>query len=240
MKRLLMIVLAFSSPTAMATEPTAQELLQATDDLMRGTSSSAAMEMHVKTSRYERTMRMTVLSEGTENTLIRILAPEREEGTTTLKVGENIWNYLPKTDRTIRIPAGMMGSSWMGSHFDNNDLVAEARLSEDYDATVESAADGWTLSLIPHEDTPVVWGRVELDVGADRLPREQRYYEEDGTLARTMTWGDVLEMDGRQVPTTMTLVPADEPEEFTRLTYTELDFDVEIPRGTFSQQSLRQ
>jgi len=36
-----------------------------------------------------------------------------------------MWNYLPKVDRTIKIPPSMMLQPWMGSNFSNDDLVKE-------------------------------------------------------------------------------------------------------------------
>ena len=39
---------------------------------------------------------------------------------------DDIWNYLPKVDRTIKVPVSMMAGSWMGSHFTNDDLVNES------------------------------------------------------------------------------------------------------------------
>ena len=65
--------------------------------------------------------------------LARILYPRKEAGTATLRTENNIWNYLPKVDRTIKIPSSMMGGSWMGSHFTNDDLVKHSRLSVDYE-----------------------------------------------------------------------------------------------------------
>jgi hypothetical protein len=35
------------------------------------------------------------------------------------------------------------------------------------------------------------------------------------------------------------MVPEDEPEEFTEMIYLDLEFDVPIPKGTFSLASLR-
>jgi hypothetical protein len=37
----------------------------------------------------------------------------------------------------------------------------------------------------------------------------------------------------------MTFTPADKPGEFTRMTYTELDFDPVLPPDTFTLQALR-
>ena len=142
-------------------EPTVEELLEGTDDLTRGAQSTAKVQMYVKTDRYERTVVMQAWSKGTDRTLIRILEPARDAGVATLKVGDDLWNYLPKTDRTVRVPGAMMSGSWMGSHVSNDDLVRDSRLSEHYSYTVTSRPkDGegsWTIELVPKADAPVVW-----------------------------------------------------------------------------------
>ena len=112
-----------------AAEPTfeqLQEVLRRYDDLMRGESSSAEVVMTVRTERYQRQLRMAVLSEGSERSLVRVLEPAKERGVATLKVEQDVWNYLPKVDRTMKVPAGMMSGSWMGSHFSNDDLVQDS------------------------------------------------------------------------------------------------------------------
>ena len=86
------------------------------DDLYRGDSSTGTMVMNVKTSRWERKLKMRQWTEGTEKSLMRILEPKKERGVSTLKVGKNIWNYLPKVDRTIKVPGSMMSGSWAPSN----------------------------------------------------------------------------------------------------------------------------
>ena len=97
----LLAAVLVSTP-AHAAEPTIEELLDATDDVNRGESSTSTVEMEVKTKRYERTMTMKAWSRGEEDSLIRILSPAKDAGTTTLKVGEDMWNYIPKIDRTMK------------------------------------------------------------------------------------------------------------------------------------------
>ena len=247
MKRLfLTLALAATSPwTAVAAEPTVEHILNSADDAMRGESSHARIEMYVKTDRYERTMTMEAWSKGTEKTLIRIVDPAKDAGTTTLKVDDNIWNYLPKVDRTMKIPAGMMSGSWMGSHFTNDDLVRETRLSEDYVASMDQRpADNpehvYKITLTPKPDAPVVWGRQELTVGEDLVQVVARYYDEKGELVRTMSWADVKELAGRKVPTTMTLTPNAEPNELTRIRYLELELGIDLADTLFSLQSLKE
>lgn len=218
-------------------------LLRYTDDLTRGTSSEAVMEMQVKTDRYERTMKMHAWSQGTDKTLIRILEPEKDAGISTLKVDDNLWNYLPKVDRTIKVPAGMMSGAWMGSHVSNDDLVKESRMSDDFTWTVEERPSGavgqWRIALVPKPDAPVVWGRIEAVIGADKLPREMRYYDEKGALVRTMSWSGVATFDGRTMPATFTITPADKPGEYTRVTYVSLDFDPALDASIFTLQALK-
>jgi outer membrane lipoprotein-sorting protein len=237
------IVASWVSPS-FAEEPTIEQLLDATDDVTRGESSKSVIRMYVKTDRYERTMKMESWSQGTEKTLIRILEPSRDAGMSTLKVGDNIWNYLPKVDRTMKVPGAMMSGSWMGSHFSNDDLVKDSRLSEDFTGSITErpAEDGsghYIVELVPQPNAAVVWGRIVVEVSADLMPMEVGYYDEDGSLKRTMRFLEVLEMDGRRIPSVMELIPADKPGEVTRITYESLDFDADVSDSRFSLQSLK-
>jgi len=113
----------------------AKEILRQVDDMWRGASSHTIFSMQVKAAHYTRSIRLEGWSKGKEKTLVRILTPLKEKGTATLKSGNSIYSYLPRTDRTIRLTSGMMMGSWMGSHFTNDDLVKESRMEEDYDPT---------------------------------------------------------------------------------------------------------
>ena len=241
-----LLTLLFLSTSALAADdPTLEELLVATDDAQRGESSAAVMAMQVKTDRYERSMKMRALSEGTEKSLVVILEPAKDQGVSTLKVGDNLWNYLPKVDRTMKVPAGMMGGSWMGSHFSNDDLVKESRLSEDFTASFTDRPDEaspdkpYVIELVPKPDAPVVWGRVVVTVTRDKVPVSIAYFDEKGVLMRTMSFDDVQEIDGRKVPMKMKLVPADKPGEFTQVTYESLSFGEQFPAKTFTLQALK-
>jgi hypothetical protein len=201
--------------------------------------------MSVVTRRWTRTLGMRVWSEGTEKALIKVTAPPKEAGTATLKSGSDIWNYLPKIDRTIRIPTSMMMASWMGSHFTNDDLVKDSRLVCDYDIRIgfegdRTGARVWEFVLTPRAEAAVVWGRILMEVRQeDLMPTWARYYGDDGALKRTLTFGNYRTMGGRLVPATMTVVPADKPDESTVLRYTSLRFDVPLPPDLFTLAALR-
>jgi hypothetical protein len=223
----------------------AKEILRHVDDMWRGSSSYGIVSMQVQTRHYIRNMRMEAWSKGKEKTLVRILEPLKEKGTSTLKSGNNIYSYLPRTDRTIRLTTGMMMGSWMGSHFTNDDLVKESRMEDDYDPTIsfEGARDNQEIiefTLIPKPDAPVVWGKVVLAVRSeDYLPLTQLYYDEDMAIARTLTFSDIKLLAGMPRPTVLRVVPADKPEEYTQLTYSELELGLEISDSFFSLARLK-
>ncbi|MGB5302003.1 MAG: outer membrane lipoprotein-sorting protein [Gemmatimonadota bacterium] len=223
----------------------ATEIVDCVDRIMRGESSRGIATMEVSTENWSRAMEMQMWSLGTDHALVRILSPRKDAGTATLKAGNEIWNYLPRVDRTIKIPASLMSASWMGSHFTNDDLVKESRLIEDYEITLayEGDRDGvdvWEFDLIPRPEAPVVWGRIAYQVRKnDTMPVYARYYDEDGVLVRTMTFFDYRDLGGRLVPAAMRVVPEDKPGEFTEVRYSELEFDVDLDEDYFSLRRLR-
>jgi outer membrane lipoprotein-sorting protein len=215
------------------------------DDLHRGSSSHAVIDMEVKTVNFTRTMTMESWSKGKDHSLVRILSPKKERGTATLMSDKNLFTYLNKTGRTIKITGGMLGASWMGSHFTNDDLVRATRLADDYDikktfSGVVADVPIHVFALTPKPDAPVVWGKVEIAVRQDDLqPMRQIFYDEDGKKVREMVFSGHKTTDGRRLPTKLVMRPLDGSGEYTKITYQNLEFDVDIDADFFSLQRLK-
>ena len=241
---LLLLPALAPAPAAAQTDPALLAIIDEVDRLMRGESSTGRMRMEIDTENWSRTLEMQVWSLGTEYSLIRVESPPREAGTATLKVENEVWNYLPRADRTIKIPPSMMLGSWMGSHITNDDLVKESRIIEDYDIVIsfEGERDGdevWEFTMTPKPEAPVIWGSIEQAIRkGDRMPLWTRYYDEDGTLSRTITLSDFGPMGGRTVPARTVIEPADAAER-TVVTYLELEFDAGLEESFFSLRNLR-
>ncbi|HIJ65872.1 MAG TPA: outer membrane lipoprotein-sorting protein [Candidatus Hydrogenedentes bacterium] len=216
------------------------------EDLYRSTSSISEAELTVTKPRRERTLRMKVWTKGEERALIVIQEPAREKGTATLKVDKNLWNYLPRIKRTVRIPPSMMLASWMGSDFTNDDLVRESSYHEDYTYKLvgrSEAPPGWLIQFEAKPDTVGLWKRFELVVSEDgQIPIEARHFDRKGRLARIVYWDNVQEFDGRRIPARLLLIPQDEDKEGhkTEMVYRDIDFDVDVPDHMFSLSQLEQ
>ncbi len=220
------------------------DLLAGVDDSGRGRSSHATIEMKVKTRRYSRSMRMEIWSKGTERSLIRILEPAKDRGVATLKVNRDLWNYLPNTDRTMRVPSAMMSGAWMGSHFSNDDLVRESRLSEDFTYALAPGspplgAPQVTVRCTPKPETPVVWGYVDVVVTAHGVPIRQDFFSEKGVKVRTFTHSDIKKIGTESVPMRLTVTVHAKPKESTVIIFHDLKLDPELEDNLFSLQSLR-
>jgi hypothetical protein len=139
----------------------------------------------------------------------------------------------------------MMAASWMGSHFTNDDLVKESRMADDYtfEITFRGEREGQEIVEVtchPKPDAAVVWGKVLVTAQIkDYLPLNVKYFDEDLRLARTMTFSDVAQLGGRRIPSLVSMVPTDKPEESTVIRYEEMDFDIDLDNDFFSLRNLQ-
>jgi hypothetical protein len=221
-------------------------LLRRIELTLEGRTSVGTMTMTIKTTSWTRTLQMKVWTKGRDYALVRVLkGGPRETGLMTLKRQKQLWNYLPQAGRVMKLPSGMLGDSWMGSDFTNDDLVRGTSLVKDFDSKVTGAPvhegrKAWLVVLVPRPSATVVWGRIEMLVDrASCVPVLERFFDEDGKLARTMTLGDIRTIGWRQFPGRMTVKPQGAARE-TAVSYGEIRFDVDVPDDTFSLHRLQQ
>ena len=247
MKKVLLILgIIISISNSHADILSAEKILDNVDDLYRSNASHGILTLSVTTVNWQRTLTLEQWSKGEDKSLIKILKPKKEKGLATLRVDKNMWNYMPKVKRVVKIPSSMMSSSWMGSHFTNDDLVKQSRMAEDYtfSITFEGMNDGKEIieiTCLPNKEAAVVWGKVEVVVYADDyLPLRMTYYDEDLLLSRTLEFTNIEMMNGKIIPTMMSMIPTNEPGESTTVKWEEIQFDVTIDDKFFSLRKLQQ
>lgn len=241
----VLIILFFGAVFSFAeTDIDINEIVRKIDQLYRSSTSFADFEMEIITPHWKRTLKMDSWSEGTDKTFIRIREPKKEKGLATLRVENEMWNYLPKTNKVIKIPPSMMMSSWMGSDFTNDDLVKEFSLFEDYSYEFiepEGASEElYYVNCIPREDLPIVWGNIVIAARkADYIPIWQKYYDEKGNLMRVWTFSEITTFGDRKIPAVMEMVPQNKENHKTVIRYISLEFDKPLDPEIFSLRNLR-
>jgi hypothetical protein len=227
-------------------KPDVAALVRRTDRVLHGRSSVGTMTMTVKTPAWSRKLTFKVWTQGKDYALVRIIeGGPRETGMMTLKREKQLWNWLPQAGRVMKLPSGMMGDSWMGSDFTNDDLVKGSSWIDDFDSAVAGIAqqdgrEAWHVVLAPKPGAVVVWGRIEMMIDRQSCqPLVQLFFDEDGKQVRRMLFSDIRQVGWRQLPAKMTVVPAEKDHE-TSVAYGEIQFDVDVPDDTFSLERLRQ
>jgi len=244
--KFVLIAFFFLSPTTQASEAlSAKAILDRVDDLFRGDASHGRMTMTIHTEHWERALTLDFWGQGKDKSFIRILAPQKEKGTATLRNGTDLWNFLPKVNRVVKLPSSMMSASWMGSHFSNDDLVKESRFSEDYTFEISREATENNLEIveitcIPKPEAAIVWGKVVVKIKRkDLMPLVTSYFDEDLNLARTMRFEEVALLGGKMLPSKLIIVPADKPNESTAVKYEKIEFNKNFNADIFSLRNLQ-
>ncbi|MBZ0108779.1 MAG: outer membrane lipoprotein-sorting protein [Candidatus Scalindua rubra] len=247
-KSILLIVLLIVMACSLrvyASELDATDIVRHSDDLMRGDSRSGTYSMKIITSRWERELTLLVRSQGRDKMFIRILAPAKEAGIGTLRIKNEMWNYLPNVEKTIKIPPSMMLRPWMGSDFANDDLVKESSIVNDYTHQIVSREDingesVLKIEFTPKPDAPVIWGKLYHWVREnDFVPLREEYYNEKGKAIKILEYSDVGQVSDRVVPRTWTMKSLTNKGHSTTIKLLDVTYNQTIDSAVFSMVHLK-
>jgi hypothetical protein len=222
----------------------AREIVRQSIDQWRGGSSVGRMTMTIHRPDWERTMTMDTWTEGTDKSLVRVVAPKKDRGNGTLMLDNSMWNYSPKVNRVIKVPSSMMGQSWMGSDFSNKDISRADDIVDQYVHTLIETRkqDGHTIYIVesvPLEEAAVVWGKEVLHIRDDFVLLEQSYYDQDFELIKKLEAMEIGEMGGRTIALRQRMAKLEVDNEWTEMRVNEMDYEVELDSRLFTQANLR-
>lgn len=223
----------------------ASEIVRKADEKFRGDQSKAEVTMKIVRPDWERTVSMQIWSLGTKFSMILITSPARDEGTAYLKRDNEIWNWVPRIGRVVKMPPSMMSQSWMGSDFTNDDLIKEASIVTDYthkligDSTL-AGRECYKVELTPKPDAPVVWSKILMWVSKDDyLELRSEFYNEYGEKVNVMEGSEIKTLGGRLLPAKLEMIPQDKKNQKTVLEYHSIDFKPDISQRFFTVQQMK-
>ena len=246
LRRLLsfqLFILLLSYPVA--AQETALSIVEKSDQIMRGETQTGTYRMVVTRPEWEREMEFDFWADGTKRSFIRIQKPQREKGVSFLRLEREMWQYVPKINRIIKIPPSMRLQSWMGSNFTNDDLVRESSIVNDYEHallgtdTLDTGIS-YMIELIPKPEAPVTWDKIIQWIRVDDyLPLRGEYFNERGERVRSIAFSEFKTMHGRTLPAVMTLYEDKNPGHSTSLELVDVEFNAKINESVFTQQNLK-
>lgn len=227
---LLIIVLTGISAIAQEDALDAAAILNRVNSVWQGDSFHGVIGLDISLGGQTKSYKMEIWTLGQEQTLIRVLEPEIDLNSGYLQLGDDLWYYSPAVG-SIKLPSVALGDALFGTGPSLDDL-SRGTLSDDYDATAESTETGYFLTLIPHPDAPVVYGRLEIWISADYVIEKLIYYDQRGDVLQTADFTDIIEVGGRKFATTIVIEDAYGDKTIERIE--DPQFDLELDAAFFS------
>ncbi|MDD5628579.1 MAG: outer membrane lipoprotein-sorting protein [Elusimicrobia bacterium] len=244
---MLGLVLA-AAAAGSAADLTVSEIVDRANKALRGDTSHARLTMTITTPSWERRLDVEGWNRERKLAFILVHAPPKDAGNVTLRRGNEMWVWLPRVERVIKVPPTMMHSSWQGSDFTYEDIVKADSIVKDYEhklvqKTPEEGRTVYEIQADPKPHAPVVWGKVlfwaAVYPGDEVVGLKEEDYSERGELIRTITLSDIKRMGGRLIPTRLECRPHRKPGQRTAIHYRDIEFDIPLEDSFFSLSRLQ-
>jgi len=130
------------------------------------------------------------VKKGQDKMVALFLSPASEKGRSTLRLGENMWLYIPSVGKPLRITSLQ---SVVGGIFNNSDILRLDYRAE-YDATIlDETADTYILNC-KAKTSSVAYDRLKMQVDKKTmLPVIIECYTASGMLIKTLYYKKIKE-----------------------------------------------
>jgi outer membrane lipoprotein-sorting protein len=140
------------------------------------------------------------VKKGRDKLIALFLDPPSEKGRATLRLGDNMWLYIPGVGKPIRITSLQ---SVVGGVFNNADILNLDYSVEYKVGKTEELTSEYRLDLKAHTAT-VAYDRLKMRVDrATLVPTEIEAYAASGLLIKTLHFKDVKDFGGIRRPAVM-------------------------------------
>jgi outer membrane lipoprotein-sorting protein len=130
---------------------------------------------------------------GRDKMVALFLDPPSERDRATLRLGDNMWLYIPSVGKPIRITSLQ---SVIGGVFNNADILRLDYSTEYAVESVEEDKDTYLLALKAHTGN-VAYDRLKMRVDKKTtLPTMIECYAASGLLIKTLTYKDIKDFGG--------------------------------------------
>jgi outer membrane lipoprotein-sorting protein len=186
-----MVALLFSIP-AFAVDGTA--LLKQVDRNLNPESYESYRKLiNVEPDGRKKEYTLFTIKKGVDKVASLFLAPASEKGRSTLRLGDNMWFYIPNVGKPIRITSLQ---SVVGGVFNNSDIL-QLDYAAEYNVEKVEESEGEYLLYLKAKTRTVAYDRLKL--WADRtkkLPTKIECLTEANMLIKTIYFKDVKNFGG--------------------------------------------
>ncbi len=133
------------------------------------------------------------VKKGREKVAGLFIAPASEKGRTTLRLGDNMWLYIPNVGKPVRITSLQ---SVVGGVFNNSDILS-LDYAVEYNVEKVDEQEREYLMHLKAKTRTVAYDRLKMWVRKDRpLPAKIECLTEAGMLVKTLYFKDIKDFGG--------------------------------------------
>jgi outer membrane lipoprotein-sorting protein len=241
---IIFILVLMTGPAMTQEPPSGEEILRRVDANIGSDNKIATAEMIIHGRRGSRSIKSKSWIYGVEKSFTEYLAPAREAGTKMLKLEDQLWTYIPATDRTIKISGHMLRQSVMGSDLSYEDMMEDPELLNLYDANIiaeEVYLDRpcWVLELVAKVGD-ISYHSRKIWVDRERyVSLKEERFARSGKLLKVFEVKEVRSIQSRWVPVHMVFKDALKSGKGTEYFIESIQFNADIPEALFTKASLR-
>ena len=167
----------------------ANDLLERVDRNLQPMSSESYKKLvNIEPDGSKKEFLLYQAKKGKEKMVALFLKPESEKGRATLRLGDNMWLYIPNVGKPIRI-ASMQ--SVVGGVFNNSDIM-RLDFSAEYKVTAQKESKSeYTLTLKAKNDS-VAYDKLIMTVDKKSVtPKKVVCYSSTGMVINTLIYKDI-------------------------------------------------
>lgn len=191
MKQLLMsiFILSISGITQAVDTLDANTLLVEVDRRMQPESYEMYRKLiNIEPDGSRREFVLYTVKKGRDKMAALFLEPSSENGRSTLRLGDNMWLYIPNVGKPLRITSLQ---SVVGGVFNNSDILRVDFSSEYRAASMEDKVDHYLLNL-KAKSGGVAYDKLAMQVEKKHLvPTTIEAYAASGMLIKTLRYSDI-------------------------------------------------
>ena len=133
------------------------------------------------------------VKKGKDKVAALFTAPASEKGRSTLRLGENMWLYIPNVGKPVRITSLQ---SVVGGIFNNSDILS-LDYSSEYDVQKVDETGAEYLLYLKAKTKTVAYDQLKMWVDkSKKLPTKIECLTEAGMLIKTMYFKDIKDFGG--------------------------------------------
>lgn len=199
---LVLMALVFTPISALAEPLTGEQVLAQVDrNLEPGDLEMYRKIINIEPDGQRKEYVLWFLKKDKDKVVTLFVSPASEAGRATLRLGDNMWLYIPNVGKPIRITSMQ---SVVGGVFNNADIM-RLDYSVEYTVAEMSEADGQILLDLKARSAAVAYDRLRMWVDEERLvPVRIDCFAATGMLIKTLHFSDIKDIgDGAVRPAVM-------------------------------------